>query len=132
MKNKLESHHQKKLVQWLLDLKVEGLVCEFWATINENLLSSKQLKDILIEEEAKRMGKLNGVSDIIVVVMNKVLFLELKREPKVLKSGKLSYSNSKKSPDQIKFLKNVCKSNVCDGGFFYFIEDSKNFILSHL
>lgn len=127
-----ESHHQKKLAQYLLDLKVKDIVCEFWATMNENLLSSGQLKDILVEEEAKRMGKLNGVSDIIVVGFEKVLFMELKREPKVLKSGKLSYSNSKRSKDQIQFLKNVLKSNVTAGGFFYFYEDSVAFIKQEL
>lgn len=129
---KLEKHDQKKLFQYIWELQTEGIILIAYATHNENTSSKGTKQDIINEEEAQRMGKLKGVSDVTIVALNKVIYIELKREPKVLKSGKLSYSNSKVSKEQKQFLEAVNKSNVCVGAVCYGYDEAKSFIMQEL
>jgi len=61
-------------------------------------------RDMVTARKLKDEGVKSGVADLVVFLKNKILFLELKRSPKKLKSGKLSYSNSKISLEQKAFL----------------------------
>jgi len=55
----------------------------------------------------KKEGVTAGVSDYIVMLPNKILFIELKRARKRLKSGKLSISHTNVSDEQKIFLNTI-------------------------
>ncbi|PZM81822.1 hypothetical protein DLH72_04980 [Candidatus Gracilibacteria bacterium] len=62
----------------------------------------------------KRKNKLEGVSAgvpdmMIILKRGSLLFIELKRRKKILKSGKLSTSNSKISKEQIEWIEELNK-----------------------
>lgn len=87
MKVPLESDEQKALVQWL---KLEKI--PFVVAMNENIFSFLN-RDIAVKIQAKSkaMGVQRGVSDLIIMLPNRILFLELKRQ----KGGKLSDEQKK-------------------------------------
>ena len=99
----LEEVEQQKLVQWL---RLKNIF--HFAPMNENKQSFSNRKAAFkIEAKSKSMGKINGVSDLIVMLPNKILFIELKRARKRLKSGKLSSTLSKVSDEQKSFLNTI-------------------------
>jgi len=112
----LEDTEQKILVQYLRLKKIFH-----FSPINENQGSSTNRNvAIRVEAKAKSMGKLKGVSDLVVFMPKQILFIELKRAKKVLKSGKLSTSHTKVSDEQKSFLKRAnefpyAKGYVCYG-----------------
>ena len=78
-----------------------------WLKINKFLFFSVPNGGTRNQREAqllKKTGLVAGVSDLVIFLTNHILFLELKVRPKVLKSGKLSYTNSKVSDEQKIFL----------------------------
>jgi len=94
---------QQKLVQWLRLKKIFH-----FAPMNENKQSfSNRTVALKLEAKAKSMGKMKGVSDVIVMLPNKILFIELKRARKRLKSGKQSISHTKVSDEQKSFLNSI-------------------------
>ena len=98
-----ETVEQQKLVKWLRLKKIFH-----FAPMNENKQSfSNRTVAFQIEAKAKSMGKMKGVSDVIVMLPNKILFIELKRARKRLKSGKLSISHTKVSDEQKSFLNTI-------------------------
>ena len=111
-----ESQEQQKLIQWL---KLKRLF--YFAPINENNHSSLNRRVAVFQEvKARSMGKVKGTSDLIVMLPNKILFIELKKQGKILKSGKTSHSNSKVSKEQIAFIEKANKypyaiAKVCYG-----------------
>jgi len=108
----LEEVEQQKLVQWLRLKKIFH-----FAPMNENKQSFSNRKAAFkIEAKSKSMGKINGVSDLIVMLPNKILFIELKRARKRLKSGKLSSTLSKVSNEQKSFLNAI---NECFNKYAY-------------
>lgn len=124
-----EEFEQQKLVQWLQLNKYY-----FFAPLNENQGSFLNKKVTMLQEKkAKTIGKRKGVSDIIVFLKHKILFIELKRQAKPLKNGKLSYKHTKTSEEQKSFLNTVNGYNYAIGkvcyGFYEavkFIEENNN------
>ena len=89
-KEALEEQEQIAFVNWL---RIEGI--DFFSVPNENLfmtLLKKYLPKNLVhlinalEAKLKRMGKKKGVSDLVVLLETKIMFIEMKRE----ESGSLS------------------------------------------
>jgi len=126
MKRKLEELEQKKAVDYLRILERQGKIIAFFAPMNENLMSgSNREKAMKIENKAKAMGKKKGVSDLVVILKDKVLFIELKKKGKILKSGRISYAGIKVSDNQKMFLDTIKKSNVCNGFVAFGFDDFK-------
>lgn len=117
-----ERDEQIKVIAYLRKLELEKNILTFFAVPNGG--SRNKLEAINL----KREGVKAGVSDLIIITRDKVLFLEMKQAPKVLKSGKLSFSNSKVSDNQKAFLDTICKSSVCVGAIGYGFESAKNII----
>ena len=111
-----ESEEQKAVVQWLRAKRIFH-----YATVNENNTYKQDRRYALIAEgKAKAVGKLKGVSDLTVFLDDKILFIEMKRAPKKLKSGKESVSHTSTSKEQVKFLEKInsfpyAKGKVCFG-----------------
>ena len=101
--------------------------------MNENKQSYANRKvAIMIENKAKSMGKKNGVGDIVVILPNKVLFIELKREKRTLKNGTKSKAGVYISETQKAFISQVCKSSVCDGRICFGFNEAKEFIMNEI
>ncbi len=126
MKRNLEELEQKKAVNYLRILERQGKIIAFFAPMNENIMSgSNREKAMKIENKAKAMGKRSGVSDLVIILKDKVIFAELKRSGKKLKSGKISYAGIKVSENQKRFLGDVKKSDVCSGFIAYGFNEFK-------
>lgn len=120
----LEIDEQKKLVKWLQIKKIF-----FYSNVSENNTYKQDRKYAMIaEQKAKSQGKLKGVADITVLLPNKILFIELKKQGKKLKNGNISHSNSKVSDEQIAFLEKVNSFDYAEGRVCYGFEAAKNFI----
>jgi hypothetical protein len=112
-----ESDHQEQLVKYLLRLKSVGKVLEFFAPINENTMGFKDRNLVVsLEKKARKMGKRKGVSDIVVVLKKRILFIELKRE------------DGKPSKAQLEFLNGVNNSFVCTGEVCYGFQEAKELV----
>ena len=116
----LESEEQEKLVEYLKILENQGKIITFYANVNENRMHKQVKKYAIIAEKVnKKLGKKKGVSDITIILKDKVLYIELKRTKKSL---------SRVSKEQIDFLDKIKQSNVCDGAVCYGFEEAKQFI----
>ena len=116
----LESEEQEQLVEYLKQLEEQGKVITFYANVNENR-THRQIKKyaIIAEKVNKKLGKKKGVSDITIILKDKVLYIELKRAKKSL---------SRVSKEQIEFLDTINTSNVCSGTVCYGFEEAKEYI----
>lgn len=120
----IESDEQKALVQWL---RIKHI--PHFAPINENNHSKLNRQfSVRNEAKAKAMGKMAGVSDIIVLLDKKILFIELKRKKKVLKSGGLSIAHTKASDAQYDFINMVNKFDYAEGAICYGWVEAREFI----
>jgi len=133
-KSKLkEEDHQKMFVKYLAMLKAKGKVIEYFAPMGENKQSfNNRLVAQKIQKKAEAMGKLKGVSDLCVILKNRVLFIEMKKDPKVLQNGKLSTAGIKVSEYQKQFLNTIQKSDVCTGVVCYGFDEAKSYIDSQI
>ena len=123
-----EKWEQETLVQWLRLKKIFH-----WANVNENQGSFTNRKVAMIQEmKSRKAGKLKGVSDITVMLPNKILYLELKRRPKTLRSGKLSTSHTKTSPEQLDFIDKVNTYPYAVGKVCHGWEEGRDFILENM
>ena len=121
---KTEAQEQEKLVYWLRIKKIFH-----WATTNENNTYGQNRKYAMIaENKAKRGGKLKGVSDLTVMLPHIILYIELKRQPKVLKSGKKSTSHTKTSREQLDFIEKVNQYPYAKGKVCYGFEEARAYI----
>jgi len=110
-----EEQEQQKLIQWLKIKKIFH-----FAPMNENKQSfSNRGVAVRVEAKAKSMGKVKGTSDLVVMLPNRILFIELKRARKLLKSGKLSVSHTKVSDEQKSFLRGVNGFDYAEGCVAY-------------
>ena len=126
-KQNKEELEQKKCVEYMRILEARNKIITFFAPMNENLMSnSNREKAIRIENKAKKMGKRSGVSDLVVVLRDKVLFIELKRAGRKLKNGKISYAGIKVSENQKAFLNKIEESEICNGFIAYGFNDFKD------
>ena len=103
----IERQHQIAVVQYLQMLEKTKMIETFFCVPNGGSRNKIEASNL------KKEGVRSGVSDLIVIFKEKVLFLEMKQPKKVLKSGKLSNASSKQSPSQIEFMNSVTNSNVC-------------------
>jgi len=117
---KEEHYEQIKVIDYLSILQRQGKVISYFAVPNGG--SRNKLEAINL----KREGVKAGVSDLVVILKNKVLFVEMKRKPKILKSGKISYTGIKVSDNQKKFLNEIKSSEVCEGFVAYGFDEFKN------
>lgn len=126
---KNEAHHQKKVVLFLTDLKLQNKIIDFFSVENENPFSKFIDKSITfkLENESKKMGKNKGVSDLVVIGFDKVYFIEMKDAARQLKT-KLSYSHTKVSKDQERFLSNIKRSKACESTICFGYNEAKDYI----
>ncbi len=80
----------------------------------------------------KREGVTKGVSDYIVLLPNKILFIEMKRQKRILKNGNLSTSNTSTSKEQLKFIKDVNLYHYVNARVCYGYNAAREFILEEL
>ena len=109
-----EDTEQEELVKWLI--KNNSF---FFATKNENNQSfNNRLVAIKIEAKAKARGKIKGTPDLCIFTDNTIVFMELKRQKPILKSGKLGKATNDATKEQLEFLKN----HNCDEiqGYYFF------------
>jgi hypothetical protein len=123
---KFERQEQIKLVNYLKIFENQKKIISFFAVPNggsRNMIEAKNMK---------AEGVRAGVSDICVILSNKVLFIEMKQAPKTLKSGKKSISGISVNDNQIEFLENIKKSDVCEGFICYGFDEAKKTIDSFI
>lgn len=126
---KPEENEQIKTVIYLRTLKKQGKIIEFFAPMNENKASRlNKMLAIKIEQKARKMGKLKGASDLVVIFKKCVLFLEMKQKKRKLKNGALSDSHCKPTDEQTNFLELVNRSNVSIGAVAYGFDEAKYII----
>jgi len=116
-----EDLEQKAFVDWLQIMKNNKKIIAYFSIQNENKMSwAVKNKNSLfaIANKDKAMGKRKGVSDMCVILKKYVLFIEMKKKPKQLKT-KLSYANIEVSKEQIQFIKTVSMSDVVYGSVTY-------------
>ena len=98
-----EDIEQEELVKWLIKNNYF-----FFATKNENNQSfNNRLVAIKIEAKAKARGKIKGTPDLCIFTDNKIVFMELKRQKPILKSGKLGKPTNDATKEQLEFLAKV-------------------------
>ena len=98
-----EEEEQKALIKYL---KRNNYF--FFANVNENKQSfTNKLLATKIEAKSKSMGKVKGVSDLCVFTENTIIFIELKKQRPVLKSGKLGKPTNDATDEQIEFIAKV-------------------------
>lgn len=97
---------QKRIVTYLKELKTGGHILNYYAIINE----SNHLSSI----KASLSGMTLGVSDLVIILNDGFnLFLELKKDRPILKSGKISKCNYQSNVQEtfeqsINVLNNKC------------------------
>lgn len=121
-----ERQHQIKVVQYLQILEKQKKILTFFSVPNGGSRNALEAKNLKLE------GVRAGVSDLVIVFKGKVLFLEMKIAPKKLKSGKLSYTNSKISDKQRDFLTVVNNSDLCFSEVGYGFTDAIDKISKYL
>ena len=98
-----EDMEQEELIKWLIKNNYF-----FFATKNENNQSfNNRLVAIKIEAKAKARGKIKGTPDLCIFTDNKIVFIELKKQRPVLKSGKLGKPTNDATDEQIEFIAKV-------------------------
>jgi hypothetical protein len=122
---KLEQIEQKKFVRYLTLKKIYH-----FAVKNESG-TNYQGNGKFIGGNDKQMGKKTGVSDLVIMLDDKILFIEMKRCRKELKSGKLSTENLLK-PEQEQFLNTVNGFKYAKGFVAYGFLEAKEIIENEL
>ena len=123
-----EAQEQQKLVYWL---RIKHI--PHFAPTNENNTYKQDRKYAMIAEaKAKATGKLKGVSDLVVMLPKKILFIEMKRRKKKLKNGDYSISHTKVSKEQYEFLTTVNRYGYAEGRVCYGFEEARGFILENM
>jgi hypothetical protein len=122
---KLEQIEQKKLVRFLTLKKI------FHFAVKNESGTSFQGNGKFIGGVDKQMGKKKGVSDLVVMLDDKTLFIEMKRCREVLKSGELSTENLLK-PEQKEFLECVNGFSYAKGFVAYGFLEAKEIIENEL
>ena len=115
-----EDEEQKELVKYLKEKNYF-----FYATNNENNTFKQNRKySMIAEQKAKANGKLKGVSDMTIFTSDTIVFLELKRQRPILKSGKLGTPVNKPSEEQSNFIANVNEFHYAYGCVAYGCDDA--------
>lgn len=117
---KEEQREQIALTHYLKILEQQNKILTFYAIPNGGSRNIREAANM------KKEGVRAGISDMCVILKDKVLYIEMKKQPRILKSGKLSYAGIKVSDNQKKFIEKVnlnpsIVAKVCYG----FIEAKK-------
>lgn len=83
-------------------------------------------------KKSKMMGLYSGVPDLVVFAPGRILFIELKREKKILKSGKLSTANSKVSDNQKEWVDTINLYDYAECRICYGLQESIDFVQENL
>ena len=126
MRGKIEHYEQVKVISYLNILKSQMKIIEFFAVPNGGSRNVREAMNL------KKEGVKSGVSDLVIVTKNVVLFLEMKRPAKKLKNGKLSTAGISVSDNQKKFIEQVNLSNVVTAKVCYGFDEAKLFIDSYI
>lgn len=113
-------------MRWIIPTESqETIALANWLRLNNYFFTKNPNETFTKFFNVKRKNKLEWVSpwvpDMMIILKRwSLLFIELKRRKKVLKSGKLSSSNSKVSEEQKKWISELNKINnvqaeVCYG-----------------
>lgn len=114
-----EYNIQCDIVQYLRELKQSNKIVCFYAVINESNYTTSP--------KAIKQGMIKGVSDLVILLQNHTLYLELKKDRPILKSGKKSKADYQKSEQkyfQAMINKTVNNSYYCSYGY----DESKSII----
>jgi hypothetical protein len=111
LKPLLEEQEQKLLVQWLELKKIK------YSAIAHSTFT----KSIKQKVKNKAMGLKKGVPDMMILLKDKLLFIEMKR----IKTGKVS-------PEQIEWLEMLNKIDGVHTFVAYGAEEAIKFVNSHL
>ena len=115
-----EDTEQEELVKWLIKNNYF-----FFATKNENNQSfNNRLVAIKIEAKAKARGKIKGTPDLCIFTDNTIVFIELKRQKPILKSGKLGKATNDATKEQLEFLAKVNDYSYAYGCVAYGCNDA--------
>ncbi len=123
---KIEHNHQRVVVNFLAFMEARGKIVAFFAVPNGGSRNAREAKNLKLE------GVRAGVSDLVVVLKNRVLFIEMKRPPKKLKNGNLSYAGISVSKAQKEFLEKVAKSYVCVSKVCYGSQEAIEYIKENI
>ena len=118
----LEREEQIKVIEYLQILKNQKKIITFFSIPNGG--SRNKLEAVNLKKEGLRAG----VSDICVILQNMVVFIEMKKKPKVLKNAKISYANITITQNQKQFLDDVNSSNICKGSVCCGFDEMKLFL----
>ena len=113
LRKKEEHKEQVAFVNYLYLLEKQGKIITFFAVPNGGSRNIREARNLKLE------GVRAGVSDLVVVLKDKVVFIEMKQPPKKLKSGKLSTAGISVQDSQKRFLEKVTESDVCVGYIAY-------------
>ncbi len=117
----LEIEEQKTLVDYC-----EAMGFLSWATPN----AGKRGKTA--QRNAKKEGIVAGVSDYTVMLKDKILFIEMKRRPRKLKSGKYSVAHTETSPEQKAFIERAGSHAYANAKICFGAVEAIEFIKSNL
>ena len=124
MKN-LEQKEQKLFVKWL------NLKNIFHFAVKNESGTNFNGRGKMIGANDASMGKLKGVSDLIVMLDDGILFIEMKRPRKILKNGSKSCENLLK-PEQKQFLDKVNNFKYAKGYACYGFDEAKQTVEAYL
>ena len=123
-----EAQEQEKLIRWLQIKKIFH-----WANVQENQGSFLNRKVAMIQAvKAKKMGKMRGLPDVTVMLPDKMLFIEMKRAPKILMSGKKSMAGINVSDHQKEFIKRLAAFDYCESRICYGFKEAQDFIQNNI
>ena len=117
-----ERSEQISLVHYLEILKKQKKILTFYAIPNGG--TRHKLEAINMKLEGVRAG----VSDMCVIGLEKILYIEMKKAPKVLKSGKLSYSGISVSDKQKAFIETIELNPNIVAKVCYGFKEAKEFV----
>jgi len=128
--NNLEALEQQKLIQYL---KIKNYFVFSITNENNHSFLNKHIA-LRIEAKNKKMGKVKGTPDLIVFCKNnnKTLFIEMKKQKKILKNGNKSKVNLA-SKEQLDFVNEInnndkYKNNVRIARICYGFDEALDFI----
>jgi len=113
----LESYEQERLHGW----------CQNRALVSYAVPNAGK-RSVWGGKNFVKQGLVEGVSDYVVLLEDKILYIELKRQPKKLKSGKMSVSHTPTTNEQIEFIEKVSKFSYAIGRVCYGFDEARSFI----
>lgn len=122
-----EQTEQQELILWLKKNKYF-----FFSANNENSHSfNNRQVAIKIEQKAKSMGKIKGVSDLCIFTNENILFIELKRQKPILKNGNLGKAKNDASKEQLDFIEKVSSYHYAKGYVVYGCDEAIKIISNY-